>query len=153
MAVPEESKENLRRKAYDVLCLRQDVALWNERVKTSRAKWEKENESLFATEAMAEGRVSEAEQILREMTISAYGLTGDKRPGPGVEVKEYTVLSYPEKDALDWAKLHQVGLKLDKKVFEKVAEAERPSFVIIKTEPRAIIASDLEKALANQEGN
>jgi len=153
MAVPEEVKGNLRQKSYDVLCLRKDVTLWNERLKTSRAKWEEENESLLAKQAMAEGRLTESEQILREMTISAYQLTGEKRPGPGVEVKEFLVLSYAEQDAFNWAKQHGLALKLDEKAFKRIAEVNTPDFVTIKREPRASIASDLEKALANQEGN
>ena len=94
----------------------------------------------LAVQAQAEGK-------LRELTLQAFGETGNKAPAPGVGVREVTKLTYEPKSALDWARAHGIALKLDKKAFEKIAAASpetRPGFVTITEEPQATIATDLK---------
>ena len=100
----------------------------------------------FGDVVTAATKVSEAEDKLRELTLKAYTETGNKAPAEGVGIREYTVLSYDNKIAFDWAKSHKMALKLDIKAFEKIAKADPPDFVKITSEPQATIAANLEEA-------
>ncbi|MBA7590529.1 hypothetical protein ES708_32653 [subsurface metagenome] len=94
----------------------------------------------LAVQAQAEGK-------LRELTLQAFGETGNKAPVPGVGIRIKEKLEYDLKAALDWAKAHKMALSLDKKAFEKIAAASpetRPGFVTITEEPQATIATDLK---------
>ena len=68
----------------------------------------------------------------------------------GVAIRIVTKLRYDDAEALKWAKHHDVALALDKRTFEKVAAVTPPDFVEIVTEPQAMIATDLEKALKEE---
>jgi len=95
----------------------------------------------LAVQALAEGK-------LRELTLQAFGETGNKEPAPGVGIREATVLTYEPKIALDWAKAHKMALSLDTKAFTKLVKADPPAFtfVTITQEPQATIATDLKVA-------
>jgi hypothetical protein len=64
----------------------------------------------------------------------------------GVETFEETGEYYDDGYALAYAREHlPQALKLDRRVFEKVAKAAHPYFVNITKEPRATIARDLSE--------
>lgn len=88
------------------------------------------------------------ENEVREWAITAFLTTGDKKPHPAVQIKEYTVLTYDDGQALTYSREHiPNAVKLDKRAFEKAAAALALDFVQIATEPRATIATDLSKYL------
>ena len=65
---------------------------------------------------------------------------------PAIQIKEYTVLEYDEKSALDYCRQHlPKALKLVKKPFEAVAKVAELDFVTIRKEPRATIKRDLSE--------
>lgn len=107
-------------------------------------EFQTEHVDFFADVATAASRVSEAEELLRELTLKAYAETGNKAPAPGVGIREMTVLTFDGKVAFDWAKAHKMALKLDVTAFEKIAKADPPDFVKITTEASATIATKLE---------
>ena len=86
------------------------------------------------------------EDAVRGLVMDDFMETGDVRPAPGVEVKQFTKYTYDEKEALAWALEHRIALTLDKKVFERIGSAL--DFVEVTKEPRAQIATNLDKALA-----
>lgn len=95
----------------------------------------------------------EEETALKALAVADFQMTGNKKPAPGVSIKEVGKLRYPKADAFAWAKekgLAIVPESLDEKAFEKVVGAlpELPTFVTREVTPRAEIASDLEKAVA-----
>lgn len=102
-----------------------------------------ENSDFFANVTTAASVVTEAEGILRELTLKAYADTGNKAPAPGVGIREVTKLEYDEKVAFTYAKEHLLFLQLNKTAFEKFAKDEEPDFVTIIKEPQATIATDL----------
>lgn len=108
-------------------------------------EFQTKNCEFFADVATAATAVSEAEDILRELTLQAYAETGNKAPEVGVGVRDQTVLNYDGKVAFDWAKAHKMALKLDTKAFEKIAKADPPDFVKITAEPQATIATELKR--------
>lgn len=86
-----------------------------------------------------------AEEKLRAATLAAYQETGNKKPAPGVGIRIMKALDYEECQAIEWAVEAGAGncLKLDKKNFEKAAEALALDFVTINNVPQATIAKEL----------
>ena len=94
--------------------------------------------------------VALAENVAEAALVGHYRRTGKLSPTPGGSVKLYVVLSYLPGAALGWAKEKQMALipeQLDVKAFEKLAKVTPLPFVTITKEPKAAIASDLDKAL------
>lgn len=88
---------------------------------------------------------------VRELGVTTYDETGDKKVHPAVTVKMYTILTYDSADALEYAREHLPGaLKLVTRAFEKAAKVLDLDFVAINQEPRADIAKDLSKYLDDQ---
>ena len=112
-------------------------------VKDMRDIWEKKYADELSAVAAATVQVNEAEDTLRELTLQAFAKTGSKNPAAGVSIKLFDVLNYDPDEAKKWALEHRVALKLDTATFEKIAKADKPSFVTISPEPRAQIAQSL----------
>ena len=122
----------------------------NDSLSESRSLWELGNKNLIESVTNGKDAVMEAEAKLRELTLQAYAETGNKAPVPGVGIREIIKLEYDPKEALAWGLEHKVCLKLDVSAFEKMSKTAselRPSFVTLKTEPQATIATDLEAVL------
>lgn len=98
----------------------------------------------FGDVASAAIIVSEAEDILRELTLQNYKETGNKAPEPGVGIREVSKLLYDPKTALNWAIEHKMALKLDTSAFAKIAKASPPDFVSSIPGIQATISPNLE---------
>jgi len=107
-------------------------------------EWNKTHQVLFDALTQSSADVAIEEAKLRELTLLAYAETGNRAPVPGVSVKIFQMLDYDPKEALKWAISHRLALKLDVPAFEKIAKVEDIPFVIITTEPRAQIATNLD---------
>ena len=105
--------------------------------------WNKNNQELLDDLTQAGANVAVEETKLRELTIKAYNETGSKSPVDGVGIREITKLEYDTKVALDWATHHEIALKLDVSAFEKIAKANKMSFVTVTTELQATISTKL----------
>ena len=112
------------------------------RVNAQRAKeakgiaygaWEIEHKSLLDSIVTTSFFLAEKETKLRELTLQVYAETGNKKPAPGVGIREIIRLDYEPELARDWAIEHKMALKLDVAAFEKI--------------PQATIATDLSKVL------
>ena len=113
----------------------------------AQVAWEESNASLFQAEVVASGGCAGAESLLRDFTIEAYNLTGNKQPVPGVGIRETTKLEYDPKVALNWGiEHHGIALKLDTKAFETVVKATPGivDFVTTTIVIQATIAKELE---------
>lgn len=116
----------------------------------AQAAFEQANAELFALVKRATDNVTQAESELREAALAIFNATGTRKPCPGVEVKDFTELSYRQELALEWAKGHSMALALDKKAFEALVKAgalKDEGFVAVTVNPKATIATDLGKAL------
>lgn len=125
--------------------LRLSISILKDMVDERRNRWEDENRELLDS-IIAEGiRLREEEETLRAATLEAYRETGNKKPVPGVGIRIVKDLDYEECQAIEWAV--EAGaencLKLDKKNFEKAAEALALDFVTINSIPQATIAKEL----------
>ena len=90
--------------------------------------------------------VTEAEASAKALGLAHFQMTGEKKPTPGIEVKEKSTLDYDDADALAWAKETNMALvpeTFDRKAFEKIAKATDLGFVNTIVEPQVQLASDL----------
>ena len=83
---------------------------------------------------------------LRAEGILQFELDGIKKAHPAIAIREYTVLDYDPKAALDYCIAHvPKALSMKKAVFEKAAKVLDLDFVEISKEPRTTIARDLSR--------
>ena len=113
--------------------------------------FEMENLSLIQNKAEAEKRLADADGALRAFALVKYEATGNKRPGPGVEILMTTHLNYDHAQALAWAMEKKLACSLDKRVFVELAKILELDFVRISAEPTVTVAQDLAKALEREE--
>lgn len=120
------------------------------RVKANLAAHQARFDAEFAAEIEAVGAAKanreSAEAAAKALGLAHFQLTGEKKPTPGLEVKERTTLTYADADALAWAKQTGIGLvpeTFDRKALDKVAKATPLPFVTITTEPQVQLATDL----------
>jgi hypothetical protein len=144
---------NLRGYVQLVRDAREAARLTTEARTELEEKFRAENAAVFEADAADKKMQAECEATLREQIVAAFEKTGDKKPGPGcgVRVAETQHYLYDEKTAFEWAKLHDLGLMLDRDFFEGICESpSRPGFVTVETEKKitATIAKDLDAALA-----
>ena len=107
--------------------------------------WRDEHQDLIDNENATKNARIEAEDVLRELAIKTYAVTGDKAVAPGIGIRVMTRLNYESKEAMEWAVKHELALKLDTSAFEKIAKTNNLPFVNITEEPLATIATDLQR--------
>lgn len=128
-----------------VRSLRLSISILKDMIDERMAAWEEENRELMDAIEAERIRLREEEEKLREATLEAYRETGNKKPAPGVGIRIVKDICYEEYMAITWAVEAGAGncLKLDKKNFEKAAEALALDFVTINSIPQATIAKEL----------
>jgi len=135
--------EDIEAQIEVVALARQEKAYYDEAIRELKVVWETHNKEILEEAAVNRESLNTAESLLRELTIEAYNLTGNKSPAPGVSVKIFQTLDYDSREALKWAMAHQIALSLDKKSFETFAKATPLEFVTIGEESRVQIAQNL----------
>jgi len=118
-----------------------------------------DRENLLKALDASDSSVARADSNVRDMAARYYGETADKHPCPAVTIKEFIVLSYVEAQAIEFCRLSAPkALILDKRAFEKIAKVGKEAggpfdldFVVIETEPRVAVASDLSAYLTEGE--
>lgn len=122
---------------------------WNEHLRILRAGWESEHAHDITQQRDSAAELEAANSALREAVLTAYRADPTTRkPVVGAEVVLSTKYAYDGAQALAWARESGVALKLDAKLFEKVAKDAALPFVTITQEPTVRVASDLSAALA-----
>lgn len=118
--------------------------LEEEIAKTEMGKWLADERAALDAEKTAE---EEARAELDGLAIERYNDSGDKRPHPAVQIKEYTTYSYDERKAFEWAKDNLPGaLSLNRRVFDKtIPIIGAPEFVIPSVSPKVTVATDLSQ--------
>lgn len=106
--------------------------------------WAEANQTLLNDADEAKLYQADQEAKLRELTLEAYHETGEKKPAPGVGIRETTRLVYEVPRAHSWAMEHKMALKLDVAAFEKIAKVDPPEFVSVEVIPQATIAQELK---------
>lgn len=103
--------------------------------------------------ALLKAEIVQAEISIKNAAVAHYRATGEVKPTAGVAVKLFDTLCYDPKDADAWTrevKLARIPESLDVKSFEKIAKSADLPFVTFVPEPRATIATDLPKVLAEE---
>lgn len=127
--------------------LRRKKAEIDEEIKVSREAWMDENAGKILAASVAGDLVDEMEEKIRAAAVSVFQETGNKRPAPGVGIREVEKVDYDDILAIDWAvgHGHRGLLSLKKTDFERAAKSIRPDFVTISAVPQATIARKLEE--------
>jgi hypothetical protein len=116
-----------------------------------RDDFERDNAKLLEQVKDAGEMVDAAESACRALALDFYGRTQQAKPTAGVEIKVYEVVEVADAlEALAWAKQTKLCLvpeAVDTKALLKVAKATPLPFIHYAKEPKAQIATDLEKAL------
>jgi hypothetical protein len=90
--------------------------------------------------------VNEAEELVKELALSIYEETGEKKVHEKVQIKHMTKYDYDPETALAWAREFAPALLiLDKKGFESFVKSatQKPAFVTIVIEAKPYISSKL----------
>jgi hypothetical protein len=144
------SKEQLPSLVQQLAREREIVAEYRARIEEIEAEIEASplgqalaHERAFLATAL-EGAALTDEDI-RRTAVRAYEVDGDKRPHPGIGIRVMTRVEYDEAEALEHCRAHlPEALVLKRRTFEKVARLVPPSFVTLRQEPQATIATKLE---------
>lgn len=93
--------------------------------------------------------VAALEAEIREAAVAEFAASGNKKPWPGVGIREVTRLSYDPAVAREWCLTQAPALlMIDKRQFEKVAPSLPGAPVEVTKEAQATIATDLGEYLA-----
>lgn len=133
----------------------------------AKAAFEAQHADAIAAMRATAARVEELDAQVRATTLDLWRgamASGQPKPqlAPGVTVKMFTVLKYGRDKALAWAAERKIALALDVKAFEGYAKVSDASgrlaqdglepWLVVDEEPRAQIATDLNKALGQVDG-
>jgi len=107
-------------KLYDSLV--KDLAIEKEELKARKEKFDIDNEVLTKRISELNGEISLKKSDITTSALSEYANDPEmkKKLLGGIAIKEKTIISYDEKEALAWALKTGTCLLLDKKTFEKV---------------------------------
>lgn len=119
-----EQKENLEQlKAID------------DRIKAMKAKFNDDIQELKEEleYEYLKGEIEKRKLEIEKEVLDTYAETKDKTAIGGLKVQETTIYNYDSKDALNYAKNHDLFLMLDKKSFEKYIKStkEKIDFVTV----------------------
>ena len=145
------AREQLQEQVQRVAEARRAMEVHQKYLAERREVFDRENALTISAIKHAAENVNATEEALRALTLAHYATTGEKKPTPGVEVKEKTSILYDRAEAFSWAQVSGLCVtppSLDVKAFEKIAKATPLPFVQTVTEPQAQIATDLDKVLA-----
>jgi hypothetical protein len=115
----------------------------------ARAEFDKRQAPLITEVRDTQAVVAALEAHIRFLALHCYDQE-NRRPTPGVELKEFTVIEYDPAPALAWAQSHGLCLALDKRAFERLAKdvpAMIGDIVTVTKDLRVTISTDLTKAL------
>ncbi len=134
----------LQERINDVAINRETLKGLKEQERLSLTAWTEANKNLRLEVETAQQMVIDSENILRKLTLEAYNETANKKPAEGVGIRITKRLLYDAAKALEWAKEHNLCLRLDLAAFERLAKTEPINFVITEEIPQATIATNLE---------
>lgn len=129
---------------------RADKVALDEKVRALRTAFDEEHQAVLFAQRLASDTIAKRETTVRQLALETYLNTEEKKPAPGIEIKQYKTMSVLDKPAaLVWAK--QTGMALipeclDEKALFKIAAATPLPFVLYTEEPRVTIATQLPAA-------
>ncbi len=143
--------DEIRAQALVVAEAREEYMRLRTQYTDSHDAWVETTKELHTLVKDAEGIQGTAEATLKDIALAAYLESQDKRPGPGVEIKVGTKLTYEPEEAFAWAKEHGLALMLNVRSFEALAKANPIPCVTSEPEPKTTISTDLRKALKTED--
>ncbi len=149
------SDDEILRGLRSLADLRAESSTHDAMLASARQRFEEEHSALLGSAVKCRADMKEQEEAVRAYAVSRYQSDPSigKHPWTGVEVTVGTEIDYPADEALTWAIEHKQCLALDNKDFYKLCKIDslRPGFVTEREKISVRIATDLAKALADDE--
>lgn len=123
--------------------LQEKELILKEEIEKLQANFLEANAELINDCERVKTELSETDAALRSAMIEHFLHTGEKSIDSDLTVRVNTRLLYDKNEALNWAKEHNLALKLDEREFEKIASSTDISFVVIEEKPIAAISKKL----------
>lgn len=143
MTVHEQLAEQVQRVAQ----ARATHEAWKAMLAAKKADFDAENTALIVNMNDSKHAVDAAEASAKALGLAHFQMTGEKKPTPGLEVKEKSEGVITDAVAgLEWARKTGMALipeSLDAKGVIKIAKVTPLPFVTFTTEPQVQLASDL----------
>jgi hypothetical protein len=135
---------------FQLATARQRAGTADTAFRDAEARFKSEHQAIVEARDTARAEVAALEDQVRTVAVDVFQLTDEKKPAPGIEVVQETVITYDPGQAFRWAVDHKMGLQLDEKAFAKIAAADPEGLkdvVTISKRAKTKIATDLSKAL------
>ena len=112
---------------------------------TAKELFNKENGSLMDEIKSIKETHKVLSDDIREKALEIYSVDENKNKNiaHGVKIRLTTQTKYDSKDALEWAKKHDIALSLDTVVFKKISKVLDLDFVIEEITPTATIPTNI----------
>lgn len=146
------AQQQLQEAVRQVSEARLALALQRQQLAERQATFDEENADLIAAKVAANQRVVETEATCRAIALAHFQMTGEKKPTPGVEVKETKKYDIDEAAGFAWATekgMCLIPAALDVKAIKKLATVQALPFVTVTTEPQVQLAGDLGAAVTS----
>lgn len=108
-----------------------EVQELKDKLANKRVEFDNENDELIQTIKLMNEGISEIKDVLKAEGLDEYKETDSKKLTGGLGIRVCKLMEYDPEKAFGWAVEHNMCLALDKKRFEKIANAEKISFVEI----------------------
>lgn len=122
-AVPAAAEDLLTIQARRVYAARVMVGGLEQELERAEQEFAEENADLIARLNAARAAVDAEEDAARELTVTRFVETGEKKPAPGLGIRLVKAVEYDPAQALTWAKSTGLAIQLDRRAFEKMAVA------------------------------
>lgn len=112
---------------------------------TAKELFNKENGSLMDEIKSIKETHKVLSDDIREKALEIYSVDENKNKNiaHGVKIRLTTQTKYDSKDALEWAKKHDIALSLDTVVFKKISKVLDLDFITEETTPTATIPTNI----------
>ncbi len=120
-----------------------------EKIEVKRKEFDDANFELLQNYVEIRQRIIDEKGEISAEAIQEFEASGEKKLYGGIGIRVMTKLLYEETEAFDWAKEHDLCLKLDSKAFDKVAKAQEIDFV--EKEEKATVTFPVEIKVENKE--
>ena len=133
--------DNIKTLIRDLAETEENLGEKEEKYKEEKKAFEDRTESVKKEIDRLRDKKEDLRAEVADKTAEEFKTSGRKKFPGGIKVQERRKLEYDRDKAFEWAKDHDMCLKLDTKAFEKTAESVKPDFVEIKTEPKTTFPS------------
>lgn len=153
--IPAHGSAAILARLASLAILRREFTDYKANLTARKQVFDVDNELLTTSLKETAAAIDQEEAAIRAMGLTIYKDTEDTKPAPGVEIKLFTTVAYDAGKSLALAKEKNIAVvvTLDEKAWKAIApslsdeDKVRINYTETKDVPKAMIATDIEKAL------